>query len=112
MRIKIAKAIGLLIAAALIWTVGWLAGYMQGMFDGKMSEFNGRFTFQESLALSIFHNDPTLPALQIDRHGDGNIILRGRVSEQQLTQLRTGLASEIGATRARLAVSEIEVTSD
>ena len=107
MRSYAVKAIGLLVASTLLLGVGCQIGYFQGMVDGKMAVHNGEHIVQKSIVQSVIRNDPDLSALEIDRHGDGNVVLRGELSREQVQQLESTLAEQFGAWRANLAVSEI-----
>lgn len=112
MRTHVGKFILLTIVSIALFAVGWQVGYLRGMVDGKMSVYNTRFREQESMVRKILSSDPALSGLEIQRHGDGNVVLKGEIEREALIKLETELGNRLGASRAELAVSEIEESKD
>lgn len=107
MKMRVAKSIGVVVLAVVLLTSAWILGYLRGMIDGKTSVYNGRFIEQKAIIATLIENDPDLSALEITRYGDGNVVLKGELSIEQVRALRKKLAGEIGASRADLTVSKI-----
>ena len=112
-KIKIAAMLCFVLFFMLISCLSaWITGYSRGMFQGKMSVYNARYRHQSSCVQSAIKGNDDFRSLTLDRYGDGSVIIRGFLTQEQIESLQQELVTCFGSSSARWAVSKITVAEE
>ena len=106
------KVLAILFLIATTHIFALVTGYYHGFVDGKMVEYNIRFREQRSLIQPMLNDNVAYNALEIQRFGDGNVLLIGNLTQTEIDTLRGNLVELFGSSRAKLALSKISEKSN
>lgn len=104
MLMRILKVTGALLLLLIACGVGWITGLYQGVFDGKTAVFNERNWRWTEIITSTLEEKGLNKTVELENTGDGYVIIRGRIPEDQLTDLRNTLITKFGTKSAQTAL--------
>lgn len=104
MLMRILKVTGALLLLLIAYGVGWITGLYQGVFDGKTAVFNERNWRWTEIITSTLEEKGLNKTVELENTGDGYVIIRGRIPEDQLTDLRNTLITKFGTKSAQTAL--------